>query len=234
MSGSRSNSTDSDYELMQHAPIQSLPEQRLQRGYSLRNQQVENNLRPQPYPVPLSSRFSRFSPNRWRNFPRQLSARSRNYSGFQNQGQPAEGDYAVPQRDSHRYDGFFRGSIREEQGSWEGEREGDGEGAKDSTIGNMTIYSETGHESCGCYKPILILVFVAFLLSISLSGLGLALYNKFSCDAATNSNSSRGTQTSMNSETCAIVVTMAGHAMDNCTREYCTTEPLHHNMTVSL
>ena len=237
-SGSRSNSTDSDYELMQQQlpPPPPTPENRLQRGYSIREPR-----QPPLYQVPRPPQPSRVSPNRWRHLHRLSPGRNRNYAGLQDLRRGQRSEYAVPrvnrETEARRYDAFFRMSIAEEEEEEEGgreEREEHDEEAEKS-IGNMTIVSEMSEPCSRHCKCLLLVFFLLLLLLTSLGGLGLALYNKFTRE------SSGGTQQAIMGTTCTETwcehtVTMAVHAA-NCsmynTSSECVTEPLSTNISVS-
>ena len=232
--GSRTNSTDSDYELMQQQhppPPPHQPDGRLRRGYS-------NSIRaphdPPQYQAPRPPRSSRISPNRWRHLHRLSPGRNRNYAGLKDLNRRTEGgEYAVPRgnrdTDGRRYDGFFQGSIAEEG---EGEEE-----EAEKSIGDMTIMSKTTEPCCRHCKCILLSLFLVLLLLTSLGGLGLALYNKFTRDGSSYMQEMSVVDTCAPTW-CELTVTRAAHAY-NCTlynnssRE-CTTEPLSTNIPVSL
>ena len=255
---SRSNSQDSDYELMQQY---SRVGTRIQRGHSVREQPPLDSQQAPQHKPPYPPRKSRISPNRWRNYHRLSSGRTKNCTGPQDLRR-MEGDYAVPrirsdteaggvyasprmeaggvyasprisrETEGRRYDGFFRGSIAEE-----GEGEG-GEGEEyergTSSIGSMVVVPEKQQQ---CYCKMVLLGFVlVLLLSIALAGLGLALFNKITRNSH---NSVPVSDTMCDSTTwCGVTVTMAAHTT-NCTpcinsSTTCKTEPLLTNITVSI
>ena len=232
--GSRTNSTDSDYELMQQQhppPPPHQPDGRLRRGTS-------NSIRaphdPPQYQAPRPPRSSRISPNRWRHLHRLSPGRNRNYAGLKDLNRRTEGgEYAVPRgnrdTDGRRYDGFFQGSIAEEG---EGEEE-----EAEKSIGDMTIMSKTTEPCCRHCKCILLSLFLVLLLLTSLGGLGLALYNKFTRDGSSYMQEMGVVDTCVPTW-CELTVTRAAHAYNcalynNSSRE-CTTEPLSTNIPVSL
>ena len=243
---SRSNSQDSDYELMQQYTG------RLQRGHSIRSQPQQPDPRwyeqthyKTPQPQHTAARATppqrpRFSPNRWKHFHRLSSGRRRtkHYSGLKDLRRPEE-VYAVPQthRDTEgrRYDGFFQGSITEEEEESDQQQQQDQQ-SEQETIGSMVIVPEEREQSCSCsLKSVLLGLFLVLVLCTSLAGLGLAVYNKFFLHSGSRSESD--TQICPLTH-CSVTNTWAAHILEPCTpcinsTMMCKTDSLMTNITVS-
>ena len=231
---SRSSSVSTDYELIQPRA------DRLSRGYSIRESMPPYHRPPNLHNIQQQSRSSS---KRLRNL-RLSASRQKKYTGLQWNRQ-VESAYATPstrylpaRRDvnntqARRYDGFFRGSISEENEGGEGEEEEEGEGEAGQSI---TIPSPDTEQRCKarrcvvCKTTFCVIVLVLALL-VSLAALGLTLYGMFSSSSSSSTDCNR-----CDFMPCTETVTMAHHG-ENCTYDtnttYCTTEALTTNITVS-
>ena len=231
---SRSSSVSTDYELIQPRA------DRLSRGYSIRESMPPYHRPPNLHNIQQQSRSSS---KRLGNL-RLSASRQKKYTGLQWNRQ-VESAYATPstqylpaRRDvnntqARRYDGFFRGSISEENEGGEEEEEGEGEAGQSITIPSPDTDQRCKARRCVVCKTTFCVIVLVLALLVSLAALGLTLYGMFS---SSSSSSSATDCNRCDFMPCAETVTMAHHG-ENCTYDtnttYCTTEALTTNITVS-